>query len=706
MATLADTIKKYNIDPNLVLQKGMTDNVFQERYQSGIREIYSAIGNINRRSGNAGITGQIVGIPQEEQQKYAEMYALQNMGLAGGLAPLDSSWFNQFIKPFDASGGSAPENLLPSLYEKSAGIPTVAPKVPDAISSIQTVFGPDWKPAPIFEQKGLTGQGIYGAVRIKGMNDVYTLGPGGTKETAESYLAKFGSADQKGIVGEITPEQAGRLGIKLEAPKVTDIKQPIDLGEIKGVGETPTITLPEQQSQKIMESFTNSIAENLDKTKSNLESRIAKERASLATQKAELDKQIAGFTKQQEGVVGEVEKLTAPFREELEKTERARLQLEENYFKNQQLTDELDTLLTSLKSEVESAKNVTGLASIRNPRIAKIQEDVAGRVGVIEAVMSARNNQINTAYTLIDRSINAIVSDRQDRLNYYKTLDSFISEQKGDAKTSLANINSKDKAFLTSQISMLENEMTQAQSTAEFIKDLMTDPKTADLAAQAGLSLNDSAQTINKKLSTYAYKQEIINTGNKMEEKGYVYLPLDSQWSTKPAEELVRIKDSRGVERIYWNSEKKELTATEKESNTLIDIANKLNASKGSDGFVDPQVYAEQKKLSTIGPDEFDKRFGRSLSPTEQSKMVGLTKGGENFLTDEYVKNLFSAYTADDMLEAMGKERKDYKSFWSWDSDEELDQKIKDDYIKTQIDRVKNFRSGGMSDEEILKQLI
>lgn len=86
---------------------------------------------------------------------------------------------------------------------------------PDPYASIKQVFGSSWTPAPIFEQKGLTKQGIYGAVRVEGMNDVYTIGTGGKKETAESYLKKFGTAEQKGIVGVISADKAKLLGIKI-----------------------------------------------------------------------------------------------------------------------------------------------------------------------------------------------------------------------------------------------------------------------------------------------------------------------------------------------------------------------------------------------------------------------------------------------------------------------------------------------------------
>jgi hypothetical protein len=82
----------------------------------------------------------------------------------------------------------------------------------DPLAAIRTVFGAQWQPSPAFTP-ALQAQGIYGAVRVGDSPNVFTLGPGGTLETAESFQQKFGTSDQTGIVGVITPEQANQLGI-------------------------------------------------------------------------------------------------------------------------------------------------------------------------------------------------------------------------------------------------------------------------------------------------------------------------------------------------------------------------------------------------------------------------------------------------------------------------------------------------------------
>jgi len=107
--------------------------------------------------------------------------------------------------------------------------------MPSPIESIRKVFGPTWQPAPAF--KKLQSKGIYGAVRVKGTPMVYTIGPGGGpiseaeakkrgyKSAPEYYKSIFGTLEQRGIVGEVTPEQAWLLGIR--GPEA---KQPLPRG--------------------------------------------------------------------------------------------------------------------------------------------------------------------------------------------------------------------------------------------------------------------------------------------------------------------------------------------------------------------------------------------------------------------------------------------------------------------------------------------
>ncbi|MHA1210845.1 MAG: hypothetical protein ACTSSH_00140 [Candidatus Heimdallarchaeota archaeon] len=150
------------------------------------------------------------------------------------IAEMSGGW--NYVPSYSGSVAKPAPVAKPTLPKPVPVVKPVAPvqpvampevKEPSEYASIRKVFGEGWKPAPIFEQRGLTGQGVYGAVRIKGTKDVYTIGKGGRKETAESYAQKFGTSSQSGIVGEITAEQARKLGISVPVPD----RGKIDLGD-------------------------------------------------------------------------------------------------------------------------------------------------------------------------------------------------------------------------------------------------------------------------------------------------------------------------------------------------------------------------------------------------------------------------------------------------------------------------------------------
>ena len=102
--------------------------------------------------------------------------------------------------------GISSTQLQPQLQQM-----TGVAQAPDPLANIRKVFGPEWQPAPAFQD--LQKQGIFGAVRVGEDPRVFTLGPGGRLETPESFQQKFGTLEQQGIVGQVTPEQARLLGI-------------------------------------------------------------------------------------------------------------------------------------------------------------------------------------------------------------------------------------------------------------------------------------------------------------------------------------------------------------------------------------------------------------------------------------------------------------------------------------------------------------
>jgi hypothetical protein len=91
-----------------------------------------------------------------------------------------------------------------------------------------------------------------------------------------------------------------------------------------------------------------------------------------------------------------------------------------------------------------------------------------------------------------------------------------------------------------------------------------------------------------------------------------LYEGMKTTWQRNEADRLYKLKQTF-------------LLGSTSETTAIANAQAKLLSSKGTDGFVDPSVYQQQRANSTIGPAEFDNRFSYLLSPIEQ-KRLGMVK--------------------------------------------------------------------------------
>jgi len=327
--------------------------------------------------------------------------------------------------------------------------------------------------------------------------------------------------------GQLTPEQTKYFQDQIAKIQtgITSIQNPIP---VSGQGAAPT--LPPQPSGAITQSYYSSAAQDLLKARTALEDAYTKQITDLQTKIDVSNKKIQDLNiLQQEGIISNIETLSQPFREDLEKSERQRLYINQNFEDNQKLTNELDALLTEGNTIISEMKGVTGLAAIRNPRINDTITKISQRTGVIQAVMAARNNQINVAENMIDRSVNALAADKQDQINYYETLYNFYQSQKNKEGSKLITLTKDQKTYLNAQIGLLENDLKISQDSADYIKKLLTNPSNALLIAQAGVTLGDPPEVVNTKIATQIQRQEVIDFTNKKIEDGYIPFPQTGQ---------------------------------------------------------------------------------------------------------------------------------------------------------------------------------
>lgn len=263
--------------------------------------------------------------------------------------------------------------------------------------------------------------------------------------------------------------------------------------------------------------------------------------ASLASQKATTDAALVVARQKETDTLASEKALSTPFRQDYQTQQQDKLDINKNFQANQDLTDELGTLLQQGNDLLKQQESVTGLASVRNPRVQQTLSDITARAGVIQAVMSARNNQITQAQNIIDSNVNAINADRQDQMTYYNTV---LQLNRQD----ILSLDNESKDLASQQIGVLRDQVTSAQATADYIKKLMVDPATAELMGNAGVSLNDSIDQINAKVTQATYAKEVADMSNQVTASG-----AQAVLSPKgiPANQLVTLTDSKGISHYY-----------------------------------------------------------------------------------------------------------------------------------------------------------
>ena len=341
----------------------------------------------------------------------------------------------------------------------------------------------------------------------------------GSKEAAEQSLGITANTPLNAIPGETYDQYQARLG-KTSAGTGTGFGTPIPFtpvpsGPITSGVMTPsgTPTLPTPTAPTAQENYLTSLSLSVQNAQ------VAADTA-LKTRLDELNRRTEEFYKQQENFLRtNADPLTSPFRESLENAERERLYITENFEANQTLTRELDTLLTEGNALIQQMKGVTGLAAIREPRINQAIDATNARAGVIQAVMSARSGQIHEAYNMIDRTMQAITADRQDRLNYYNSI---LKLEEGK----YFELTKNEREYLDEQVRITQNSLSEAQANAQYIRELLTDPESALFMANAGVSLNDSPAIVAQKIAAQSARQQVEDIKNELTQKGYEYVPF------------------------------------------------------------------------------------------------------------------------------------------------------------------------------------
>lgn len=370
----------------------------------------------------------------------------------------------------------------------------------------------------------------------------------------------------------VTQEQASKMGItELSKTLASPVQSPTPATQVQ---PAPTLNLPEPTATEVRTGFNNTVQGAVDSAKNNLNT-------VLNTQRAEVQKEIDALTKEQKDALVAGKELTQPFREKLEKSERKRLKIDENFEANQKLVNELDSLLTQSNELINIATGRQVSGKILDKSLSKTLADVQARAGVVQAVFAARNDQISQAYTMIDRTVEAIVADRNDELSYYNTIIDLADRK-------LVNLESEKYDLAKTARDQAVKDVESAQATADYIKGLMINPETAQFVADAGVSLTDTIDQINEKMGKQANIQEAVDMRTRLVDAGYEISPIPVPGGiaveaggqtiyakVRAGSELdLRLQDAQaGIASKYASARASNASAARNETGRLLDLA-------------------------------------------------------------------------------------------------------------------------------------
>lgn len=327
---------------------------------------------------------------------------------------------------------------------------------------------------------------------------------------------------------ELNASGQGFSTIQSDINQATNLLSQIKIPETitsKDISQSQPIPQFQSSSLAGQEAFFQGTQQAVSTARSSLE-------AALSRQKQEADKRTTALFDQLRDLTSQADPSKDPnfaqkqriLQNELNAAEAASAQIQKNFEDNQALVNELESLLTEGNAMIEQMKGVTGLQAIRNPRINQAIDAVNARSGVLQAVMSARSGQIAEAHRIINNALDVANAERNERLGYLNSLLEL-------AQSKALALDKNEKELIGAQINLLENDLKQSQTNANYIQKLMTDPDTAGFMARAGITLNDSPAVVNQKMSAEAQRQEISDAKNQLVSEGYTFVPFPSNTS-------------------------------------------------------------------------------------------------------------------------------------------------------------------------------
>lgn len=271
-----------------------------------------------------------------------------------------------------------------------------------------------------------------------------------------------------------------------------------------------------------------------------------------------------------------------------------------------QLEAEQRSLENAKKAIYENGGSTTEQA---NASFAEVQRKSLSKQADLAILQSAANRDYTTAASIIDKKIANELEPLQTKLEFAK-----IFYQ--DNKEALSKAD--DRAF---QNMIKENDRALSNK-----QDLLDKTNTVLLEAAKNGASSDVLKSI---LSAKTVSAAIFAAGNSLNSPTTSVVKLDSGDTL-----LVNTKTGQTIKDFGGGTGGGSVAA--------IAVGNKLNGSKGTDGYTNTDLYASERAKSKMSASDFDNRFGYLLNPNARARLgVASASAGSIFTKDQISQQIY-----------------------------------------------------------------
>lgn len=335
-------------------------------------------------------------------------------------------------------------------------------------------------------------------------------------------LKSLGQQDISALFKSLQGLSQSLGGFQQQAPQPTQMTSPDGAVSTQGFGQMIS-GLPEPTAPDTQQQFQLGVQTSLQQAQQDFIGTAERQRDEAIKRQEEINAQLLEILSESDPRKRETfAQEEAILKDQLKAAQTAASTLEEDFKTRRRIVSEMEQLLTEGNALIKQQLEKPASLKYIQKSASRTMSDVQARAGVLQAVVAGIDGNLNMAHSIIGNASNAVRAQWSDVVEYNNAVLNLTNQ-------GLLAIDKEHKEFAKIELALAESNLTRIEKTADYIKELMIDPKTAQFMADAGVSLNDSIEEINEKMSEQTKKMEIVEFQNQMTAEGYQFSPIQTE---------------------------------------------------------------------------------------------------------------------------------------------------------------------------------